>query len=106
MLPGERVRRRRASPASVRRPCRPEAARARGPGGPDGAARWWPVAGGGVVVWIILGLAAVLVAAQLLVARYEYRQVQLRTRRHLEAGGRIREAPDMTPGHGGGAAGG
>lgn len=56
--------------------------------------------------WVIVGLAIALLATKLLVSRYEYRQVQRRTQRHLEAGGKIREAPDMIPGHGGGGAGG
>lgn len=58
------------------------------------------------VTWVLIGFVVALVIAKLLVARYEYRQVRRRTQQHLAAGGRIREAPDMMPGHGGGSAGG
>jgi hypothetical protein len=36
----------------------------------------------------------------ILVARYDCTQAKARTRRHLEAGGKLSEAPDVTPPHG------
>lgn len=57
------------------------------------------------VEWLIVGIVVVLIATRILVARYDYAQVKARTRRHLEAGGKLTAAPDVTPPHGGGGAG-
>lgn len=55
--------------------------------------------------WLVVGVVVLLIAARVLVSRYDYNQVKARTRRHLEAGGQLSEAPDVTPPHGGGGAG-
>lgn len=55
--------------------------------------------------WLIVGVVVLLIATRILVSRYDYNQVKARTRRHLEGGGKLSEAPDVTPPHGGGAVG-
>lgn len=55
--------------------------------------------------WLIVGMVVLLLATRVLVARYDHAQVRARTRRHLEAGGKLSAAPDLTPPHGGGGAG-
>lgn len=55
--------------------------------------------------WVFIGIAVALIVTRVLVSGAENRRIQARTRRHLEAGGKLGDAPDVTPPHGGGAAG-
>jgi hypothetical protein len=58
------------------------------------------------MVWFTTGTLIVLLVAAIVIGyRHEARQVQARTRRHLDNGGKIGDAPDMMPRHGGGGAG-
>ena len=55
--------------------------------------------------WIIIAVVIAALVAIPVAARYEAKQVRARTRRHLSSGGKIGDAPDMTPRNGGGAGG-
>lgn len=56
--------------------------------------------------WLIAGTVVVLLVALLSFAYgYDARQVRGRTRRHVDSGGKLGDAPDMTPPHVGGSGG-
>lgn len=56
------------------------------------------------VGWVIVVVVVLAVLCYRAYA-YDWRQIRERSRRHAAAGGDPRDAPDRTPGHGGGAAG-
>lgn len=61
---------------------------------------------GWVLTAVMLAAFVTVFAVYVILLRRDADDVQARTRRHLDAGGSVSDAPDITPGHGGGAAGG